>query len=229
MKRCPHTQTRQRGAALIVALLMLIVLLMLGTSAVHIGLQSEKMSRNRRDRQIAWQAAEAALLDAEYDIGNPHSPRYPLFGQTLPILPGSCGGGTASAGICRPAIGALHPLWHGMIATDGQPAPATVAYGRYSGRFMQSGDGTRPAFPPHYLIEILASTAQTGGPQKALQDRCYRISAIGFGPDQNTRVMLQSVFRRASAAGKSDISNISDISKTTENFSTRLSWREIFD
>jgi type IV pilus assembly protein PilX len=66
-----HIQTirPQRGAALIIALLMLIVLLMLGIGAMHIGLQSEKMSRNLRDRQIAWQAAEAALLDAEYVIG----------------------------------------------------------------------------------------------------------------------------------------------------------------
>ena len=54
---------RQQGAALIIALLMLIVLLMLGIGAMRISLQSEKMSRNQRDRQIAWQAAEAALLD----------------------------------------------------------------------------------------------------------------------------------------------------------------------
>ncbi|HWV62571.1 MAG TPA: PilX N-terminal domain-containing pilus assembly protein, partial [Oxalicibacterium sp.] len=56
------------GATLIVVLLLLIVVLLLGVGASQIALQGEKSSRNDRDHQIAFQAAEAALLDAETDI-----------------------------------------------------------------------------------------------------------------------------------------------------------------
>ena len=58
----------QYGATLLVTLLMLVVVLLLGIAAAQIALQGEKSSRNDRDRQIAFQAAEAALLDAEMDI-----------------------------------------------------------------------------------------------------------------------------------------------------------------
>jgi uncharacterized membrane protein len=59
---------RQRGASLIVSLLMLIVVLMLSISLAMVSLQGEKASRSDRDRQIALNAAEAALKDAEMDI-----------------------------------------------------------------------------------------------------------------------------------------------------------------
>ena len=62
--RMVRASGRQRGASLIVSLLMLVAVLVLGISAAQIALQGEKASRNDRDRQIAFQAAEAALMDA---------------------------------------------------------------------------------------------------------------------------------------------------------------------
>jgi type IV pilus assembly protein PilX len=47
---------------------MLIVVLMLSISLAMVSLQGEKASRSDRDRQIALNAAEAALKDAEMDI-----------------------------------------------------------------------------------------------------------------------------------------------------------------
>jgi type IV pilus assembly protein PilX len=203
----------QRGAALAIALLMLIVLLMLGLAAVRIGLQSEQMSRNRRDRQIAWQAAQAALLDAEYDIGNPDSPRYALFGNRQSATEANRDGENRQddsilPGLYLPAADPRHPVWRGLGRTDGAPG---VRYGSYSGRTMQTGIGALPAQPPRYLIEILPREAAQPSSD---QSRRYRISALGFGPDPNTRVMLQSIYRRQpSAAGNPP--------------SIRLNWREI--
>jgi type IV pilus assembly protein PilX len=151
---------RQRGAALIIALLMLIVLLMLGLGAMRISLLSQKMGRHQRGRQIAWQAAEAALADAEYAIGDMHA-------------------GTAAIG--------------------------DAVYGKYSGRTMQTGIGVLPAHRPRYRIDSLPPTKGDG--------RLYRISAIGFGPDENTRVLLQSIYRKAPRGSAAR--------------SGRLSWREI--
>jgi type IV pilus assembly protein PilX len=171
---------RQQGAALVIALLILIVLMMLGIAAMQTSLQSEKMSRNQRDRQIAWQAAEAALLDAEYDIGNPGSQRYALFGSNH---------------------------GKGEIAPPG--VSAFVIYGQYSGHLMQTGIGMLPALLPRYLIALLPQNQSD-------KSRRYRISALGFGPDRHTKVVLQSVYLRQDVSAES-----------AAHPSARLSWREI--
>jgi type IV pilus assembly protein PilX len=209
---------RQQGAALIIALLMLIVLLMLGVSAMRISLQSEKMSRNQRDRQIAWQAAEAALLDAQYDIGNPASPRYLLFGNPQLDAMATCSRSGAAPGLCRPAANAQQAVWRKMGRADDAP---DIIYGRYSGHIMQTGNGALPAYPPHYLIELLPPDAGKPNPSesdKSMPDkgRRYRITALGFGPDRDTQVMLQNIYRRQIAS-----------TDPASPPSGRLSWREI--
>ena len=59
---------RQNGASLIMVMMILIVVSLLGVSGAQIGLMSERGARNDRDIQMAWQAAEAALIDAEFDM-----------------------------------------------------------------------------------------------------------------------------------------------------------------
>ena len=89
---------------------MLVAVLLLGISAAQIALQGEKSSRNDRDRQIAFQAAEAALMDAEMDIEK--SPdatksRSALFSEN-PVLANfaaGCGAGESNTnlGLCETA------------------------------------------------------------------------------------------------------------------------------
>ena len=59
---------RSRGVSLIVVLLILVVVSILGVSGIQLAMMGERGTRNDRDQQIAWQAAEAALMDAEFDI-----------------------------------------------------------------------------------------------------------------------------------------------------------------
>jgi type IV pilus assembly protein PilX len=56
---------RQRGSALIVALVFLLVMTLIGTTAMQGTSQQESMAGNTRNRNLAFQAAEAALRDAE--------------------------------------------------------------------------------------------------------------------------------------------------------------------
>ena len=56
---------RQRGSALVVAMVFLLVMTLIGTTAMQGTSQQETMAGNMRDRNLAFQAAEAALLDAE--------------------------------------------------------------------------------------------------------------------------------------------------------------------
>jgi type IV pilus assembly protein PilX len=56
---------RQSGAALIVAMIMLLVMTLLGVSAMQGTMLEEKMAGNFRDRDLAFQAAEMAVRDGE--------------------------------------------------------------------------------------------------------------------------------------------------------------------
>lgn len=55
----------QRGSALIVSLIILIVMTVLGLTAMSGSGLQEKMAGNNRDMALAFQAAEAALRDGE--------------------------------------------------------------------------------------------------------------------------------------------------------------------
>jgi type IV pilus assembly protein PilX len=60
----------QRGVTLIVTLIFLMVLTMLGLSAARNSVMQEHMSGSTRSRELALQAAEAALKDAEQTMGS---------------------------------------------------------------------------------------------------------------------------------------------------------------
>ena len=58
---------RQRGLSLITALLFMVATLILGVSVMSINVMQERMIGNTKDRDLAMQAAEAALRDGELD------------------------------------------------------------------------------------------------------------------------------------------------------------------
>lgn len=62
---------RTRGASLIVALIFLVILAMLGVTVAGVAGLEERGASNTRDRDLALQAAEAALHDAEVQLANP--------------------------------------------------------------------------------------------------------------------------------------------------------------
>ena len=55
----------QRGAALITALLLLVVLTILGISVMQMSRVQEKMAGNTRDINVGFETAEGALRNAE--------------------------------------------------------------------------------------------------------------------------------------------------------------------
>jgi type IV pilus assembly protein PilX len=220
---------RQRGAALLIALLMLVVLLMIGISAMHIGLLTEKMGRNQRDRQIARLAAEAGLLDAQYDVGDPASPRFAQFSALLsqPALQRAitCNANGRYAGIClAAAINGVQPAWKRMPSSSQAPIESPyITYGRFSRRSMQTGYGMLPARLPRYVIEILPSSDSTKSNSKSNSKpgitparQRVRISALGYGPDTHTQVLLQSIYLQPVSGDAPDLT-----------VTGRLSWREL--
>ena len=70
MKTPVHLPTQERGAVLIVALVMLLLLTVIGLSSMRGTSLQETMAGNLRDTSLAQQAAEAALRAGEEDVTN---------------------------------------------------------------------------------------------------------------------------------------------------------------
>jgi len=174
------TDARQRGAVLIMALMFLTLLTMLGITAMTSSTSEEKMARATRDYNTAFQAAEAAMRDAENDI-NGNGSRNPVFigsaywfdvPTRIPAL-----GGCASGACIPPAPGGT-PVWE--VAANWTNA---ATYGQYT--FAQALPSSGPGAvgqASRYLIEFIG----TVGTQYA-----YRITARGWGPNSVQTVTLQ--------------------------------------
>ncbi|MEO7493767.1 MAG: PilX N-terminal domain-containing pilus assembly protein [Massilia sp.] len=198
--------TRASGAALVTALFVLLALMIVGLSAAQGALNAELAARAERDRQIAFQAAEAALADAERDIeggADRASARAALFapGSAVGFADGLVDGCTArgdAAGLC--AYSPVEPAWQASdLAADKADDGAAVEYGRFTGAALPAGEGALTARRPRYLIELLP-VARAGEDASERAGNVYRITAIGFGARPSTQVVLQSTYRRVAAS-----------------------------
>lgn len=193
-----HLNSKSRGFSLITTLILLTVVTLLGLGASQIVLLSERATRFDRDSQIAYQAAEAALIDAEFDIRGPNASvaqRMNTFSNTsgLGFIEG-CGTGT-SLGLCMPAAEGQKPVWYAVDFTDETAAARTVRFGDFTGRTFSTGTtGIRSEIAPRYIIEVLTDT--TPGSGSSAQKKLFRVTAMGFGPRKETQAVLQMIFRK---------------------------------
>lgn len=194
----------QQGTALVVSLIMLIVITFLGTSAAQISLEEDKASRNDRDHQIAFQAAEAALIDAELDIENSpdkEKSRSHIFSKKSALgFPDDGEAGcrtddTIYLGLCRHSIGVTKAAWlTANFLNDSPSVVDTVPYGKFTGKTLQIGKGTLPGKPPRYVIELLVFNQS--GENADQVSYFYRVTAMGFGARDSSQVVLQTFYRK---------------------------------
>lgn len=225
-----QSKCSQAGATLLTVLVMLLLILMLGLAAAQIAIQGEKAARNERDRHIAFQAAEAGLLDAEIDIEHSFDlavSRSHIFTQHSPSgFPLSheegCnrGLGNAHLGLCRAMADGGAAMWKDInFFDDTAEGTHTVPYGRFTGSQFLTGIAALPAREPRYVIELMVDhkvSQLTGKPAYF-----YRITAIGYGARVDTQVVLQSVYRKRQAVALTE-----EQSSITTG---RLSWRELIN
>ncbi|MBN2700612.1 MAG: hypothetical protein JXR29_04080 [Methylothermaceae bacterium] len=169
--------SNQRGAALVISLLMLLVMTVIGVAAMQTNLLEEKMAGNFRDMNLAFQAAEAALRDAESDI-TPPSRVSGLTHFTSTCINGLC---DATGGFPEEQVPPLDPVWE---------AAATEPNGVTLGTYTSAAALPQVACQPRYWIEG-HQTRPAGSSSWKVQ---YRITAVACGGNANTRVVLQSVY-----------------------------------
>jgi type IV pilus assembly protein PilX len=170
----PSSRVSQRGSALGVSLIFLVLLTLLGLTAMQdTGLQ-ERMAGNARDKDMALQAGEAALRDAE------------AFLMT-PVLPAFNGGTSGLIAFDRDAARASY--W------DDDSYDWANDSRSYGGADIEG-----VASQPRYVIEELPQAPLAGeslAADEPLEDHgSYRITARAEGGTSDAVTILQTVYRR---------------------------------
>ena len=199
-------KSRQSGASLIVVLLILVVVTILGVGGAQIALMGERAARNDRDYQIAWQSAEAALLDAEFDIQGPNAAannRMALFatGNNQAFVVDCGTPGNDNRGLCETATTATKPVWLTVNLEATDTATQATLVGTFTGRDfnVQTGGGLGPARTPRYVVEILRDReifSDIGTNNAPPDNYLYRVTAMGFGPRPDIQGVVQMLFRK---------------------------------
>jgi len=192
VRRHRPTARKQHGLSLITSLLFMVAALILGVSVMSINVMQERMIGNTKDRELAMQAAEAALRDAERDIEA-------NLDATSAFVEGCAGG------LCIPpsdtASGPTSaPLWQTI-----DWASKSRAYGsRTAAPALLGPANTALATQPRYFIERLPTLPPRSGEDACVGGGCsnvavdraraYRITVRASGVRSATEVMLQSVY-----------------------------------
>jgi len=187
----PALPNTQRGATLIIALLILIMIMMHGIPAVMNNTLSERMAGNTRNRDLAFQAAEHALKSAESIFPST---------QTTDVLkalfdPNDDGNSADHA------VGYL---------CNGEKHPNDANYWRNTFNWYSDADQTNcnylspaslaePLYTqPCYVVEKMTE----GCVEDPLVDDCdvgkykyyYRVTARGVGKERDAIVILQTMY-----------------------------------
>lgn len=166
------SRERQRGVALVVALILLVVIALVGIAAVRGTIMQQKMAANMYDRQVAFQNAEAAMRAAVARIptnptevsrncqttsvvclNNPFDDAGLPSGSIYSVVAGS-----AAGQYTKGSLAASQPQY--VIENMGQWAnpTASTGYGQ-SANSKQYGGGAPPITSIYYRV-----TARSGDP-----------------------------------------------------------------
>ncbi len=181
---------RQRGLSLVTTMVLMLATLGLGVAVMGVNAMEERMIANTKDRDLALQAAEAALRDGEQDVSINVSP--------TSVFTDACASGLCTPPAQRDAMGsrASLPVTDPLLGFDWAANGMVRQYGQYTGA---------PQFPsvsqqPRYVIEKFSYLGTPAGESVVLGSEPvapgvgYRITARGVGARPETVVVLQSIY-----------------------------------
>jgi len=174
----------QQGVVLVVTLIFLVILTLIGVTAMRSTIMEEKMAGNMRDRSLAFQAAESALRDSENFINGV---------AVITAFDGNNGLLCEDNPTCPEPDYAAAATWSAANSRQYAGGGTTIP-----GIFTQ----------PRYIIKFLgrsASTAASGGvgtisgygkPTFAPQVSYFKVTTRGVGQSPNSQVVLQTYYAR---------------------------------
>jgi type IV pilus assembly protein PilX len=167
----------QRGSALIISLIFLLLLTIIGVAGMQSATMQERMAGNTRDRNVAFQAAEGAMRGAEDVLG----------AATLPTFNNSIAGFRQP--LSQAGKGEYWMTYSWKSAAGANSGSQAYTTRNYAG----------VAEPPRYVVEQLPSVSKVGESIKLGQleeGGFYRVTTRAVGSTSETAVILQSVFKR---------------------------------
>ncbi len=171
---------RERGAILVVSLLLLLVLTVLAVTSMRMATTQERLAGNVRDVDLSFHAAEAAVREAEervrlYPAGPP-----PVCGGTCPLTDGVLPRGSIPDPVIDPA--AFETFWNANAQ----------AYGGAGRQIQPTTDD------PAYLVEFLAHVpdALDGGMEPGSGRTIYRVVSRGAGGTAVAQSIIETTFAR---------------------------------
>ncbi len=194
MRRNPRPQwrslnpaRREAGAVMAITLIFLLILSMLGLSGIRSAQLQERMAGNQRDRNLALQAAEAALRDAERflrdeadtDLGFDDDPSAEDAGEHPGLF----------AQALRPSDD--HPAREAGSALFWEALDWSVHAREYPEDIPHTA--SRPGYAIEYLGQVALDGSQRAGQPMSTRS-AYRITARGIGPSGVSMVYLQSSY-----------------------------------
>lgn len=172
MHRRFNGRSLQSGSALIFALVFLVAMTLIGTTAMLGTSQQEKMAGNMRDRNLAFQAAEAALLVGERLL-DPTPPPESSFNNT--------GTNVGLRVATDPDHNNNSAYWSDSYSWDDN-----------NSRLLSANTLSGLTNQPRYVIEELKANTACGGFTPPA--RCFRITARSTGGTTDAVVILQSTY-----------------------------------
>ncbi len=182
-----HIAAKQQGNVLIVSLVFLLVLTVAGLTSVSISSLEEKMAGNYRNYQLAFQAAEAALVEAEDYVRDQVTD---LAGFDSNCGNGECFGGSNinDIGVCQ--VGDYEP-WNDEDVWNSASRTREVA--------IDLGNVSANA---RYIVEFICYTPRY--PKGPVPDPLkpnewfhqFRVTVLAEGGVPTAKVMLQSLYRK---------------------------------
>ena len=167
---------RQGGMTLIVGLIMVLLMTLVGMAAIRGSNMQELMAGNMRDRNLAFQAAEAGLRDGENLLTN----------ATIPVFDGTTVG-----------------LYQAM--DDSSNTGFWDTYGWNAASSTTSMGLEYVTSQPRYVIEEVTSTSTLSADGGAIDFAAtlktedtvfYRVTSRGEGGTDGAVVILQSTYKR---------------------------------
>lgn len=176
----------QSGAVLVVSLIILLLITIVGASTIRTATLEERMAAGVRNKDIALQAAEAALVAAEDNILNNVT--------TVASFTADCTNGLCAA----PLPNATDHRWDMADMWDPTGNKSVELTGDI---YTDVGEKSGYAKAPRYFVEVLTSyqiagdninLSNYGDDIRNTEVTVLRVTALGYGGSEDAQVMLQT-------------------------------------
>ena len=193
--RIQHLPRRQRGVALFVALVFLVILTVIGVTALGNNSLQTRMAYGGLETNRAFQAADSALIAGETwltrQIDRPIASCTSPCTDPVGVWPRTI--------VATPVITATELASEAWWASNGHRFDYSSVEGAVPGPVAAQSFTTNPTLQPVYVVEEDGFDGTNGlgqGRGPVYKIYYFQVSARGLGAQNSSRTVVQSVYAR---------------------------------